>query len=336
MRTIRIIKNWNWPDLLRQTPGGRGCWGDVQFILDEAGACDYTLVLNHPPREMRVNCPPHHVWALIQEPPNELFKRYHRGQPEYNRIYTTDPALEGPRYWHTQPALPWHINRDFDYLSKSETPEKVRQLSWITSNLATTAGQRQRLRFLERIRPAISFDLFGKGYRYIEDKWDGLAPYRYSLVVENFRNPYYWSEKLADCFLSWTMPIYYGCTRIQDYFPAEALQVIDIIDINDEHAVERLQEILSGDAWERSLEAIAHARRLVLERYQLIPLIVSEIEQHEAGGCGPSAEPAREIVLRNETPAPGNLREGLQDLWRYITPVSLRKRIASLRQRLER
>ena len=30
------------------------------------------------------------------------------------------------------------------------------------------------------------------------------------------------SEKIADCFLAWTMPIYYGCPRIAEYFPAES------------------------------------------------------------------------------------------------------------------
>ncbi|MBN2547920.1 MAG: hypothetical protein JXB15_02085 [Anaerolineales bacterium] len=332
MKTVRIIKSWSWPDLLRQTPGGRGRWDDLQFILDESGACDYALVLNHPRGETRVTCPPHHIWALIQEPPNEIYQRYHRGRPEYARVYTTDPMLEGPRYWHTQPALPWHINRDYDTLIKCQPPTKERQLSWITSNLVTTAGQRQRLRFLERIRPRVSFDLYGKGFHYLEDKWDGLAPYRYSLVVENFRNPYYWSEKLADCFLSWTMPIYYGCTRIQDYFPAEAMQLIDI---QDEHVIERLQEIISGDAWQRSLEAVAYARRLVLERYQFFPLIASEIEQHEARGCSALTEPAREIILRHEVPGAENMSESLQDLWRRLTPVGLRQRIARLRQKFE-
>src|SRR5687768_17715451 len=52
--------------------------------------------------------------------------------------------------------------------------------------------------------------------------------YRYSLAIENFSGPYYWTEKVIDCYLSWTMPLYFGCTNLADYFPAESFVQIDI------------------------------------------------------------------------------------------------------------
>ncbi|HEX3036792.1 MAG TPA: glycosyltransferase family 10, partial [Thermodesulfobacteriota bacterium] len=146
----------------------------------------------------------------------------HRGLPSYHRIYTPDVEdLRGKRYIHRQPALPWLVNKDYDYLIDCGVPTKERCLSWITSNLRWLPVHRARMHFLESISEQIEFDLFGKGFVYIEDKWDGLAPYQYSFAIENYRNPYYWSEKIADCLLAWTMPIYYGCTRIIEYFPSE-------------------------------------------------------------------------------------------------------------------
>ena len=60
------------------------------------------------------------------------------------------------------------------------------------------------------------------GFKSIEDKWAGLAPYKYSLAIENAVTPDYWSEKIADCFLTWTLPIYYGCLNLEDYFPKQS------------------------------------------------------------------------------------------------------------------
>ena len=117
--------------------------------------------------------------------------------------------------------------------------------------------------FLERISGKVEFDLFGRGFTPLADKWDGLAPYRYSIAVENYRGPDYWTEKIADCFLSWTMPIYYGCTNITDYFPPEAMVLIDIDDI--EEAVDKIREAIAQDLWRKNLDAIEYARKLVLE-----------------------------------------------------------------------
>jgi hypothetical protein len=179
----------------------------------------------------------------------------------------------------SQTALPWHINKDYDYLVGSRPPRKERSLSWITSSLSNWHGRRARMDFLEHIRGEVEFDLLGRGFREIEDKWDGLASYRYSLAVENFRSPYYWTEKIADCYLSWTMPIYCGCTRITEYFPEESMLCIDIQD--PAGSLERIREALSSDRWGRNLDAIAHARDLVLNKYQLFPFIVKEIRSQE-------------------------------------------------------
>ncbi len=35
------------------------------------------------------------------------------------------------------------------------------------------------------MRDQIAFDLYGRGFRHIDDKWEGIAPYRYSIAFEN-------------------------------------------------------------------------------------------------------------------------------------------------------
>ena len=282
MTTVRIIKDWDYPNLMQQTPGKKGVWDNIEFSLGPVEQCDYVIILNRALRDETLYCPPEHVWAIMQEPPNEYYRMMHKGNAAYSRVYTTDIGLRSDYYCNSHPALPWHVNRDYDFLSTCTIPEKRHNLSWVTSGKSIYRGHRERLRFLERIKEELKFDLYGTEFLYIEDKWEALAPYRYSLVVENFRGPYYWTEKLADCFLAWTLPIYYGCTRISEYFPQESIVQMDI---NDPNATEKIREIVSSDLWRNSLDAIAIARKLILDKYQFFPFVTREIINHEKNGC---------------------------------------------------
>jgi hypothetical protein len=280
MTQVRIMKDWDWPDLLRQTPNHSGCWEGVHFTVAPVQPCDYAIVLNGTSEMTTVTCPPEQIWSIPSDPPTEFRKPWHRN-PSYSfRLFTSDPDLTGPPYIHSHPALPWHVNQDYDFLRTCPVPEKTQQLSWITSNLQLLAGHRARMAFLQQIRGKLPFDLWGRGFTPLADKWDGLAPYRYAIAVENYSNPWYWSEKLADCYLAWCMPIYYGCTRITDYFPAESLIQIDIR--QPEAAIATIQAAMANHAWERNLDAIAQARELILQRYQIFPFLVAQIRHFES------------------------------------------------------
>lgn len=79
-------------------------------------------------------------------------------------------------------------------------------------------------------------DLYGSGSKHpIKFKEDGLKQYQYSIVIENSRSKYYYTEKLLDCFAVGTIPIYWGCKNIGDYF--------DIRGIIQFEKIEDLEEI---------------------------------------------------------------------------------------------
>ena len=286
MLNVRIIKDWNWPDLRRQTPGQTGIWDDIRFTLDPVPECDVLVVLNNRMRTpTRVRCPAENVWALMQEPYLKGFTDWmvEKHQP-FARFFTHYPASDHPRYAVSQPALPWHVNRSFDELLDAPLPEKRHQISWVVGNARDLPGHRLRYGLFDVLQAGghgMDIDLFGRAVQPIEDKWDGLAPYRYSLAVENTSGPDYWTEKLSDCFLSWTVPIYFGCTNLEDYFPSEAFIRLDIRD--PAGALERLRRILDEDRWQNRLEALAEARRRVLLRYQLFPWLTDLIRRHVSG-----------------------------------------------------
>jgi hypothetical protein len=280
MIKVRIIKNWDKPEMLRQTPNSIGIWNDIRFFLypSETYEYDYVIVLNYSLSYEKIRCPRENVWCVLQEPPNEIFSARHQAHSIYNRVFTQNSHLIGKRYVQSQPALPWLINKSYDEFKKCRYPRKIKLLSCVTSNKTNFCGHKKRLIFLEALQGKVNFDLFGYGFHPIPDKWDGLASYKYSIVCENFVSPHYWTEKLADCFLSRTMPIYYGAPNITDYFPKEAIVKIDI---EDPDVSAKIKAIINSNLYEKNKSAIEKSCNLVLEKYQFFPYFSDFIHRWE-------------------------------------------------------
>ena len=49
--------------------------------------------------------------------------------------------------------------------------------------------------------------------------------YSLSICIENHRHPHYFSEKISNCFICNTTPIYLGCTQIETYFPNQLIHL---------------------------------------------------------------------------------------------------------------
>lgn len=280
MNLIRIEKDWDWPDLLRQTPGGKGLWDGIRFTTEEIVDCDALVMLNNRMKhEVHARCPKGFVWALMQEPYVKGFTDWMIERHEaFDRVYTNYSPSTDPKYITSQPALPWHVNRTFDELNTCTMPEKNRALSWVVGNCRDLPGHLKRYAFLRLIQSekSLDIDLFGRAVCYIEDKWDGLADYRYSIAAENTVWPDYWTEKIADCFLSWTIPLYHGCTNLEKYFPADSFIRINIA--KPAEAIVTIKRVLKEDDWGRRLPALEEARRRVLYEYQIFPLLANLIK----------------------------------------------------------
>jgi hypothetical protein len=245
-------------------------------------------MLNNQMRtDVTVRCPRENVWAIMQEP-------YMKGHTDwmvekheaFTRVLTNHRPSDDPKYTVSHPADPWHVQRTFDQLVAMALPEKTGVVSWIAGNPTDLPGHLQRLAFLQYVRrhDTIGIDYFGRAVRYLEDKWEGLAPYRYSVVIQNSSSPDYWTDVVADSFLSWTVPIYWGCTNLESYFPEESFIRIDIE--NPEAGLETIRRVAREDSWEKRLPALEEARQRILHRYQFFP--------HIAGLIGREPRPHRE------------------------------------------
>jgi hypothetical protein len=94
--------------------------------------------------------------------------------------------------------------------------EKTKTLSIISSNKRQTAGHRLRHEIINS--RLTNIDVFGRGYRPIDNKITGLKDYMFSLIIENDNTENWFTEKIIDCLVTGTVPVYWGCNNIGDYF----------------------------------------------------------------------------------------------------------------------
>jgi hypothetical protein len=123
----------------------------------------------------------------------------------------------------------------------------------------------------------IDFSTIGDYKGPLEDKWDGLAPYRYSFAFENTSEKNYFTEKIADPILAGCMPIYWGCPNIDEFFPENSYIWLDI---TEKDAVDRAFEVVNSDFRERNLQALREAKELILDEYQFFPTIKKIIDEN--------------------------------------------------------
>ena len=307
---IRISTSFPaWP-LVRQTPGGRGFWGDHQFVVDQpVEACDWWVVIDGLERPETARCSRENTLLITGEPP--AIKSYDRRfTKQFAHVVTCHRRLRHTAKRLTQQALPWHIGVVrgergetaahflYDDFTEPVAMEKREAISVIVSDKAITRGHRHRLKLIEKLTQHFgeTLEVYGRGFQEVDDKWDVIAPVRYHLVLENSRVPHYFTEKLSDAFLGGAFPVYSGCPNLEEYFPSSSYLAVDSSDIRG--TIRSIEALLSGQVEFRALEALDSARRLVLDHYNLFPMLVDFIRSKPLG------QP-RELTLQPQgIPAP--------------------------------
>jgi len=108
---------------------------------------------------------------------------------------------------------------------------KNKMTSFITSNKNMCVGHQFRLDCLNKIQQKnLNVDLYGRGINEIDSKLQGLKDYRFCIAMENDYTNNYFTEKLLDCMLSGTIPIYHGCKNIEKYFDINGIITFETVD----------------------------------------------------------------------------------------------------------
>ncbi|MCP4787491.1 MAG: hypothetical protein GY903_31495 [Fuerstiella sp.] len=199
----------HWP--LKDRPEGQSLYdlGPQDHVLVMASSRMLTM------RRNDLRCP---VSILMAEPP-----------AIQKRLYTAVGLLAGRfRYvlTHNTELLCRLPNARFvahggSMLDVAEQPavEKTKRISLIASHKRDTLGHRLRHRIVSwAAQNAPDLEALGRGYQPLDDKSDGHGPYMASVVIENSREPGYFTEKLIDSFLCRSVPIYWGAPDIAHFF----------------------------------------------------------------------------------------------------------------------
>lgn len=282
MKTILIITRD--PVIsFRQMPNTDGTTADgkYRFVINDYNAdADFVVVSGKGLRQPRTfHVSPQNTILLTGEPYGIL--AYPRGYcSQFGVVCSCQPEIKGDNVVYMPPALPWFVGVDFnadgtvsftkDYAGIANAqPKKTKLISVISSTKAFSRGHVDRLKFIRRLhdRYGDRIDIFGRGYHNFADKWDVLAPYKYHIVIENSTSDYYFTEKLTDCFLAGTYPLYHGCRNIADYYPTDAMTPINIRDFDS--AAATIDRILATNEFETHQQALAECKRLTLGRYNM-------------------------------------------------------------------
>ncbi|WP_245292759.1 glycosyltransferase family 10 domain-containing protein [Pararhizobium arenae] len=330
--------------LARQLPTGFAEQHGLSFTFDlDARDYDWLAVYeNLPPagserRSKRVetlSCAPENTILFTTEPSGvKIYSSAYTDQ--FGHVVTSQEpfALRHPgRIW-SQAGLRWFYGAGSQHLVTADEisthfPEK-------TKSIGTVCSTKRQGHTLHRLRYDFTqamavrmpeLDVFGHGHRQIDDKASSIDPYKYHIAIENHLAPHHITEKLSDAFLGLSLPFYFGAPNAADYFPADSFIAIDIR--KPDEAYRTMQEAIENGEYEKRLPAILEARRLVIEKHNILALIADVIEKN-----GTAARDGKQAVLKSQRAA----REGRPFLaakeFAFREALHLRNRIAGLLSR---
>lgn len=140
------------------------------------------------------------------------------------------------------------------FLNHGEIYPKNKLVSMISSNKQMCPEHHYRQEIIRKFSQQC--DHFGRGYNEIKNKEDGLKDYCFSFALENATYPNMFTEKITDCFMTGTIPIYHGIKNIGDYFNTDGI----IILTNDFKI-----EDLSFDLYQSKLSVIKENLKLSMD-----------------------------------------------------------------------
>ncbi len=285
MKKVRIT----WPKneyISRQTFGNSMIWGNYEFTFEDIETADYWIIVNNYQLEnLRCFCPPTNIIYILQEPStvSEYNNDNHSEQfiKQFGSLITTQDCIQGSNVIYQQVGIPWLLNKSIEDLIIQPIPDKKKLISIATSNKTYTKGHRNRIECAMKIKRYFGsyVDLFGRGFKDFDDKWDIVSPYRFHISIENSVEKNYFSEKIVDPILAYTLPLYYGCPNISNFF--DLPEYLQILDLNSFDTVKKKIKYIieNDDIYENNLQFLTESRIKILEKYNFFPMLCAIMDQ---------------------------------------------------------
>ena len=113
-------------------------------------------------------------------------------------------------------------------LDEQKIHEKTKLLSIVVSAKRYLPGHQLRHEVIESINDKM--DVYGRCCNYIENKSDALRDYKFNVCIENLQHTNWFTEKIIDCLRTGTVPIYWGCPNIGDFFNTKGFIIVNSLE----------------------------------------------------------------------------------------------------------
>ena len=283
------------PMIFKFLPGRGNVWKNCQFFWNDVGVkkADYWIIIGDIDfDEESCEVDPQNIILMTGEP--RSIKSYDVSQDfvkQFARVFTSQNDLKHPQVFPCRPPINWWIDGGSPIKSKEEFQnwqgdglgfddfknlrkvKKDKLLSVFCSNKIFTAGHKARFNFCQKLKDNFKdkIDWFGAGVRPIDSKWDGIAPYKYHIALENSNGSDYWTEKLMDPLMVLTHPIYCGATNINEYFSSAQITEIDIK--YPKTAIAKIEKLIAKNSYEKNFDELVKARDLAMDEYNFYNLV---------------------------------------------------------------
>jgi len=196
--------------------------------------------------------------VLVQSEPPNLYIRFYgmvvENQHKFDLILSYDPRI-----------LELDNSQEFcavgSWISNNIEIKKRNQISFLMSSKINGAPYRMRFKILNRLRHKKvigDFEyLFHRSPPLVPSKDPFFANAKFNIACENQDMPNMFTEKLLDCFKTYTVPIYFGCHNVDKYFNPKGILQFQTIEEFD-----RIIEQLHPDMYDDMMP-------YVLENYEL-------------------------------------------------------------------
>lgn len=198
------------------------------------------------------------VALLLESPIRGIFAQPELLERRYRHVFTYHRKL----LERGRPYIPFYYGVSWvGAACASQKFPKTRLLSFVGSILhADVHGYSLRKAVAQRLSEAGLADCYGRGIRDINEKAAGLADYCFSVAMENFQQDYYFTEKLVDCFLMETVPVYWGCPGIGKIFDERGILRFETLD-----DLMRIVGGLSVDQYQEMLPFVLRNKQILID-----------------------------------------------------------------------
>ena len=264
--------DWAMLEDIKRYGFGQASWKNLEFVCE--GDYDEAVVITAPYNKHQ---------KFVRSKTTQFLN-----EPPCFMMHRDMECVQCPQYL----PMAWWVKSDryelFD-TERSFNTFKRELFSTVTSGKRFWDGHIKRSKFNLALDALVEegLDIYGrnsrgellnkmKNYRGpLDDKFDGLIPYKYHLTCENSFIPEYYTEKIVDPIVSETLCFYDGCTNLEEYIDERAFIRYDVTQI--ESSIEKIFAAIRNDEYSKRYPYILAMKKRMLTELNPLNIIWAQL-----------------------------------------------------------